>query len=157
MSNNEAIEEYKSGLSKWWIITGIVLFPLVPFALIYLNKKLNKYIRGTLIIIWFLVLCVIYQLACIKQGPVIKSISVPVSTISMKVGNTHKITYDVKPLSSQLKIDNVKYTSSNRSIATIDKKGNITSISPGKTSITITVQDNHYTQRTKKITLLVLK
>ena len=42
---NEAIEEYKSGISKWWIITGILLFPLVPFALIYLNKKINKYKR----------------------------------------------------------------------------------------------------------------
>ena len=91
---NEAIEEYKSGISKWWVITGILLFPLVPFALIYLNKKINKYVRGALIVIWFIVLCGVYQFACIKQGPVIKSISVPVSTISMKVGTSHQISYE---------------------------------------------------------------
>lgn len=144
-------------ISKGLIFTAIVLFPLVPFALIYLNRKLNKYVRGALIIAWFLVLTITYQLACMHDGPVVKSISTPISTMTCQVGSTQKIDYTILPNNKKLKIKELNFKSSDRSKASVDDHGVVKTTSPGKVTITLTVIDNHYTQRTKKIKMLIVE
>mgnify|MGYP000300682612 CR=1 FL=1 len=37
---NSMLEEEREPLSKGWIFAGIVLFPLIPFVLIYFNRHL---------------------------------------------------------------------------------------------------------------------
>lgn len=143
-------------ISKGLIFTAIVLFPLVPFALIYLNRKLNKYVRATLMIIWFIILTATYQLACMHSGPVVKSISTPVSTMTAKVGTTQKINYKILPETKKLKIKKLDFISSDRSKATVEKNGVVHLTSAGRCTITIEVIDNHYTERKKDITLLII-
>lgn len=151
----EELEDRK--ISKGLIFTAIVLFPLVPFALIYLNRKLNKYVRGALMIAWFIVLTATYQIACMREGPVVKSISTPISTITCKVGTTKKIDYTILPDTKKLKIKELNFKSSDRSKATVDNHGVVKATAPGKVTITLTVIDNHYTQRIKKMKMMIVE
>lgn len=155
---NDAIQEDLEDrhISKGLIFTAIVLFPLVPFALIYLNRKMNKKLRAVLMIAWFIVLTATYQFACMYDGPVVKSVSTPVSTITAKVGTTQKINYTILPNSKKLKIKKLDVTSSDRSKATVENNNKVRLTSAGKCTITIRVIDNHYTERKKKITLLII-
>ena len=44
---NSTLEEEREPLSKSWIFAGIVLFPLIPFVLIYFNKHIKKKMKIT--------------------------------------------------------------------------------------------------------------
>lgn len=155
---NDALEEDLEDrhISKGLIFTAIVLFPLIPFALIYLNRKLNKYVRGALIVAWFIFLTVVYQIACMQSGPVVKSINVPQSTITAKVGTVKQLDYKITPKDKDLKISKLAFISSDRSKASIDNLGKIKMTSPGRVTITMKVIDNHHTERKKTVKLLII-
>ena len=68
---NSMLKEEREPLSKGWIFAGIVLFPLIPFVLIYFNKHLKKKMKMILGIVYFVFLFGVYQYACVAQGPVL--------------------------------------------------------------------------------------
>lgn len=53
---NSMLEEEREPLSKGWIFAGIVLFPLIPFVLIYFNKHLKRKMKMILGIVYFVFL-----------------------------------------------------------------------------------------------------
>ena len=60
---NSTLNEEREPLSKGWIFAGIVLFPLIPFVLIYFNKHLKKKMKMILgiclfcFLVWCLSVC----------------------------------------------------------------------------------------------------
>lgn len=65
----------------------------------------------------------------------VESLSFTNSNYSMYVGKTLPYSVTVLPNNAS---SNLKWTSSNENIATVDNKGNVTSLSTGKTTITVT-------------------
>lgn len=65
----------------------------------------------------------------------VESLSFTNSTYSMYVGRTLPYSVNVLPRGAS---SNLKWSSSNENVATVDDKGNVTSISTGKTTITVT-------------------
>ena len=63
---NSTLNEEREPLSKGWIFAGIVLFPLIPFVLIYFNKHLKKKMKMILGIVYFVFLfAFVYVLAAV--------------------------------------------------------------------------------------------
>jgi len=67
------------------------------------------------------------------------SVSVENDTLNLKVDETYAINATIKPDTIMLKI---KYTSSNESVATVDKNGIVTAVGEGTAIITLEVGDN---------------
>lgn len=67
------------------------------------------------------------------------SVTVNNDTLDLKVGETCAINATIKPDTIMLKI---KYTSSNESVATVDKNGIVTAVGEGTAIITLEVGDN---------------
>lgn len=65
----------------------------------------------------------------------VESLSFTNSNYSMYVGKTLPYSVTVLPNNAS---SNLKWTSSNENVATVDNKGNVTSLSTGKTTITVT-------------------
>lgn len=61
----------------------------------------------------------------------------------MNVGETSNLVATVKPENAQNK--NVKWTSSNENIATVNEEGIITAVAEGEAKITVTTLDGNYT------------
>lgn len=73
------------------------------------------------------------------KRPVVESVTV--SDISVSYKGTTKIEPDVKFVGD---VDyTVEYSSSNESIATVDKDGNVTATGTGEAEITVTVTDEY--------------
>ena len=88
---NSTLEEEREPLSKGWIFAGIILFPLVPFVLIYFNKHIKKKMKMILGIVYFVFLFGVYQYACVAQGPVLSSVVIPDQYVTVKQGETYQI------------------------------------------------------------------
>ena len=65
------------------------------------------------------------------------------TSLSMNVGETSNLVATVKPENAQNK--NVKWTSSNENIATVNEEGIITAVAEGEAKITVTTLDGNYT------------
>ncbi len=73
------------------------------------------------------------------KRPVVESVTV--SDISVSYKGTTKIEPDVKFIGD---VDyTVEYSSSNESVATVDKDGNVTATDTGEAEITVTVTDEY--------------
>ena len=94
---NSTLEEEREPLSKSWIFAGIVLFPLIPFVLIYFNKHIKKKMKIFLGIVYFVFLFGVYQYACVAQGPVLSSVVIPDQYVTVKQGETYQIHYKTDP------------------------------------------------------------
>ena len=68
------------------------------------------------------------------------SVTVDNATLDLKVGDTHAIKATTIP--EIVKEHDIKYTSSNESVATVDENGIVTAISKGNAIITVTVGDD---------------
>ena len=81
------------------------------------------------------------------------SVTVNNDTLDLKVDETYAINATIKPDTIMLKI---KYTSSNESVATIDKNGIVTAVGEGTAIITIEVGDNEiYAKNSTTVTVNV--
>ena len=112
------------------------------------NKKLHKYLA------WLLVLAVIFSLGSIgnpaevmaksKKAAVVKSVSLKIEskkvmkkTYKMKRGDRKKIKVSVCPKKSK---KTIKFTTSNKKVATVNKSGWVTAKKVGTSKITVTVR-----------------
>ena len=134
---NSTLEEEREPLSKSWIFAGIVLFPLIPFVLIYFNKHIKKKMKIFLGIVYFVFLFGVYQYACVEQG------------------ETYQIHYKTDP--QKVKVEYAHYSSQYANVASVDQKGLVTTITPGTTRITLTAGDNHHTYKKKYLTIHVIE
>ena len=81
------------------------------------------------------------------------SVSVDNDTLNLKVDETSAINATIKPDTIMLKI---KYTSSNESVATVDKNGIVTAVGEGTAIITLEVGDNEiYAKNSTTVTVNV--
>jgi len=81
------------------------------------------------------------------------SVSVENDTLNLKVDETYVINATIKPDTIMLKI---KYTSSNESVATVDKNGIVTAVGEGTAIITLEVGDNEiYAKNSTTVTVNV--
>ncbi|MBO6274453.1 MAG: Ig-like domain-containing protein, partial [Methanobrevibacter sp.] len=81
------------------------------------------------------------------------SVSVENDTLNLKVDETYAINATIKPDTIMLKI---KYTSSNESVATVDKNGIVTAVGEGTAIITLEVGDNEiYAKNSTTVTVNV--
>ena len=81
------------------------------------------------------------------------SVSVENDTLNLKVDETYAINATIKPDTILLKI---KYTSSNESVATVDKNGIVTAVGEGTAIITLEVGDNEiYAKNSTTVTVNV--
>ena len=81
------------------------------------------------------------------------SVSVENDTLNLKVDETSAINATIKPDTIMLKI---KYTSSNESVATVDKNGIVTAVGEGTAIITLEVGDNEiYAKNSTTVTVNV--
>ena len=106
---NSMLEEEREPLSKGWIFAGIVLFPLIPFVLIYFNKHLKRKMKMILGIVYFVFLFGVYQYACVAQGPVLSSVIIPDQYVTVKQGETYQIHYKTDP--QKVKVEYTHYSS----------------------------------------------
>ena len=72
----------------------------------------------------------------------VNSIAFEQDVVNIAVGQTKYLSYKIYPEDASNK--NVKFTSSDSSIATIDKKGNITGVAPGKVIVEVETEDGEY-------------
>ncbi len=79
-----------------------------------------------------------------KTGPVIRvtGITLKPNKITLKQGETAKLTYEVLPSNATNK--NFTWKSSNKNVATIVRGGKVTAVSAGKATITATTKDGGY-------------
>ena len=152
---NSMLEEEREPLSKGWIFAGIFLFPLIPFVLIYFNKHLKRKMKMILGIVYFVFLFGVYQYACVAQGPVLSSVIIPDQYVTVKQGETYQIHYKTDP--QKVKVDYTHYSSQYANVASVDQNGLVTTITPGKTRITLTAGDNHHTYKKKYLTIHVIE
>ncbi len=149
-------EEEKDGLPKGMIFAAIVLFPLIPFGLIYLNRKMNKHLRAILMVSYLVFLLCCYQFACVSQGAIIRKVTIPETNITMKTNQTYQMSYKESPAS--VKVTKVTYTSNKHSVAIVNQQtGLVQTLTPGVVKISVHVTDNHYTTKTKKLKITVTK
>ena len=81
------------------------------------------------------------------------SVTVNNDTLNLKVDETYAINATIKPDTIMLKI---KYTSSNESVATVDKNGIVTAVGEGTAIITLEVGDNEiYAKNSTTVTVNV--
>lgn len=73
----------------------------------------------------------------------VKGVAVSKATVTLKPGQTEKLTYTIFPDNASNK--NVRWTSSDESIATVDATGLITAIKPGSSTITVTTEEGNET------------
>jgi len=155
VDSKSAFAEDSTGLTPGKLFVSIVLLPLLPFVYFYRSRKLGKTLRATLMVVYFVLLLGIYQYACVKQGKPIRRIDVESSKIVMKSGETEMLEYTV--VHESTKITETAFTTSNDKSVRVNSKGKLTAIAPGRADIKITVTDNHYTSREKKITVAVVE
>ena len=72
-------------------------------------------------------------------------VSLNKASISMKVGDSAKLTATVSPSNATNK--SVTWSSSNTSVATVNSSGNVTAKKAGKATITVTTKDGGYTAK----------
>lgn len=72
----------------------------------------------------------------------VNSVSLNASTKTIKLNQTFKLTATISPSNATNK--NVTWSSSNESIATVDKTGLVTPIAIGETTISVTTEDGNY-------------
>ena len=83
------------------------------------------------------------------------SVSVENATLNLKVDETCAINATIEPDTIMLKI---KYTSSNESVATVDKNGIVTAVGEGRAIITLEVGDDEiYAKNSTTVTVTVSK
>ena len=84
-------------------------------------------------------------------GTPVKKVTVATGSVTLEEGQTHQIKARVNPKNAKVK--GVKYTSSNKSIATVTSKGVVKAVAPGKAIIT--VQPKDLAGKAAKVTLTV--
>ena len=144
---------------KWTpakIFVSIILLPLMPFLFIY-RLKINRKLKFILMILYFILLTSIYQIACIKQGPLLKSINLYEKEASITLKEKYQIKYNTSPSSKKLKIASINFKSSDRSKATVDKNGYVTPLQKGNCKITISITDNHHTTKEKEVIIHIVE
>ena len=142
--------------TKGLIFTAIVLFPLIPFVLIYRHKFTRK-TKIILMMDYFIFLTAIYQIACVTQGASIHSVAIADRYVTMRQGETYQIHYTTSPQKDKLTITNVNYHSSNRSVASVNSQGLVTCLSDGNATVTVSVTDNHYTTKEKTLHFVIVE
>lgn len=85
---------------------------------------------------------------------VIPSISISAENINLLKGKTRKITANIQP--SAILNKKVTWKSNNENIATVDNQGNITAVSVGKTTITVTSDMNSTVSKEIKVNVIEL-
>lgn len=112
------------------------------------NKKIHKYLA------WLLVLAVVFSIGGIgnpaevmakgKKAAVVKSVSLKIGnkkvtkkTYKMKRGDRKKIKVNVSPKKGK---KTIKFTTSNKKVATVNKSGRVTAKKAGTAKITVTVR-----------------
>jgi len=73
----------------------------------------------------------------------VESVSIKSESLSLKIGDTHTLSAEVLPQGATNK--NIKWSSSNTSIASISENGRVTAYAPGKCVITVTTDDGGFT------------
>ena len=73
----------------------------------------------------------------------VSSVSLNKETLSLEIGSSEKLIAEISP--SDATNASVKWTSSDKSVATVDKNGNVTAIGAGSATITATTVDGGYT------------
>ena len=119
--------------TKGLIFTAIVLFPLIPFVLIYRHKFTRK------------------------TKASIHSVAIADRYVTMRQGETYQIHYTTSPQKDKLTITNVNYHSSNRSVASVNSQGLVTCLSDGNATVTVSVTDNHYTTKEKTLHFVIVE
>ena len=88
----------------------------------------------------------------IVVGKPVKSVKLDKTKLSGKVGDKLKVKATVTPKNASVK--KVKYTSSNKKVVTVDKKGNLTLLKKGVAKITAMAMDGHGKKATAKVTVV---
>ena len=92
-----------------------------------------------------------YKRCIITVKQPVKKISLSKSSLSLKVGEKKKIKATVSPNNAENK--KVKWTSSNKKVATVDSKGNITALKKGTAEITAISKDTSKVKKSCKVTV----
>ena len=92
-----------------------------------------------------------YKRCIITVKQPVKKISLSKSSLSLKVGEKKKIKATVSPNNAENK--KVKWTSSNKKVATVDSQGNITALKKGTAEITAISKDTSKVKKTCKVTV----
>ncbi len=87
-----------------------------------------------------------------KSITYVESISVKESVLTMRMGTTYTIDETVEP--SNATYDDVDYTSSNESVATVSSKGKISAKAIGTTTITLKTLDGSSAKKEIKLTVI---
>ena len=88
----------------------------------------------------------------IVVGTPVKKVKLDKKSLSGKVGEKLKIKATVTPKKASVK--KVKYTSSNKKVVTVDKKGNLKLVGKGTAKITAMAMDGHGKKATAKVTVV---
>jgi len=150
--SQEIYEESEHKITPIKVFVAVVLFPLIPFVLIY-RLKLKRGPKFALMVVWFAFLFGVYQYACVAQGSPLSWIMVQDKYLTFTPGETYTVTYDVHP--DDVVVTATEYTSSDKSVCTVDEKGVLTTIGEGNATITIDVTDNHHTTKSRKFYVTV--
>ena len=92
-----------------------------------------------------------YKRCIITVKQPVKKISLSKSSLSLKVGEKKKIKATVSPNNAENK--KVKWTSSNKKVATVDSQGNITALKKGTAEITAISKDTSKVKKSCKVTV----
>ena len=92
-----------------------------------------------------------YKRCIITVKQPVKKISLSKSGLSLKVGEKKKIKATVSPNNAENK--KVKWTSSNKKVATVDSQGNITALKKGTAEITAISKDTSKVKKSCKVTV----
>jgi len=103
-----------------------------------IKNKVLQVIMGLLLSFTLLVFCPLYALAIRETG-----ISISNQAITLNMGTPQTLKAVITPSSATNK--NVKWTSSNSAVATIDTHGKITPVSVGTSNIIATTDDGSFT------------
>ncbi len=86
-----------------------------------------------------------FPLSLIGITSKVGSIRLDKGTASVNIGKSFKLNYTIIPEDAENQ--NVTWSSSNESVATVDSNGNVTAISGGKATISCTTEEGNYTAK----------
>jgi len=78
----------------------------------------------------------------VKKAVKVTGVKLNKKNKTLKVGKTYKLKATLKPKNATIK--DVKWSSNNKKVATVDSEGNVTAISKGTAVITVKTKDGAY-------------